>query len=167
MIVECPHEQDVTDAIATGRWPERCEQDLRDHVAGCGTCTDLAEILAPVSSAWDASHAEGSVPPSALVWWRAQLLARQEAAAVAAKPVSVVQRLGLATAIAFAAGVLAALSPWLIGSLPGLRETAAGMFTVNLPELPAVSATWLVVAIAACAALALTTIAVYVVVGED
>ena len=43
MIAECVREAEVLEAVAFGRWPERCG-DLAAHVASCEICADLVEV---------------------------------------------------------------------------------------------------------------------------
>lgn len=96
---ECRQEQDVLDAIASRRWPERCNPALREHVEQCGVCADVAAAARAFLDD-DATQA-GNVPPAAIVWWRAQLRAREDAAVAASRPLHV--------AVGAAIGCLAAL----------------------------------------------------------
>ena len=50
MAIECSREQDVLDAITTGRWPGRCDAELRDHVEFCGICQDVAAVFSAISA---------------------------------------------------------------------------------------------------------------------
>ena len=88
---DCSREQDLIDALTTEQWPNRCDEDLKSHVAGCQGCQDLIAVVAPLGDAWAASRADAHVPASGMVWWRAQMRARQEAARAAARPITVVQ----------------------------------------------------------------------------
>ena len=166
-LVECPYEQDVMDAVATGRWPGRSPAELRDHVAGCGACADLLEVLPAIAGAWEPGPAEAQVPSSAVVWWRAQIRAREEAAAVAAKPLTVVQALAGVIGLALGAAAFAALYPWMASAFVGLRAAAAGLMSIDLPRLAAIPQTWILAAAAAGAALLLTMLAVFAAVVED
>ncbi len=156
MRLECVREQDVLDAVGAARWPDRCDGELREHVAGCEICVDLVEILGAISeerdSAWDAAR----VPPATLVWWRAQLRARDEAIRAATRPLTAVCALALVLAGALAGGTVVTLLPRLrawaaaasgsiqlptAADLNGLIAPLAG----NLVALLALG-TWLVVA---------------------
>ena len=44
MKLQCPFEQELLDAVAARRWPDRAEPGLRTHVASCSLCSDVAEI---------------------------------------------------------------------------------------------------------------------------
>ena len=78
-----------------------------------------AEIEAIVADAIAAeaslARSEAQPPSSAIVWWRAQMRARQEAAQMAERPLTIVH----AIAIACGLGVLAALGGTLVAGLKG------------------------------------------------
>src|SRR4029434_7713361 len=76
-IVECNREQDVLDALTTGQWPEHVDGDLRTHVATCTLCTDLVAAVQPLVIERDVVPYEPRIPSSAVMWWRAQMRARQ------------------------------------------------------------------------------------------
>ena len=164
--IECAREQDVVDAVATGRWPDRCDDDLRAHVAACAICADVAEVARALQEERDLAWSDARVPPSGRVWWRAEMRARQEAARRAAQPITVVQ--GIAGACA--AGLLVAL----IGMIwPRLWESLglfAGLKALVGPGLASLSAALpglgLPIAIALGASLVLTSVALYFVFSE-
>jgi hypothetical protein len=118
---ECPREADVIDAIAAHRWPDRVDRELRAHVADCEVCADVAEVAAAMTAGYDAALSEVTLPPAHLVWLRAQARARTAAAREAARPIAVMQALGLASAagvmslaIGFVAYWVWARSEWLL-----------------------------------------------------
>ena len=84
-----------------------------------------AEIEAIVADAIAAeaslAKSEAQPPSSAIVWWRAQMRARQEAAQIAQRPLTVVHGL----AIACGMGVLAALAGTLVAGLKGAITVAS------------------------------------------
>lgn len=157
---ECPREQDALDAVATLRWPERADADLRDHVAACVVCADLVEVAAALSGEHDRASAEARVPPSAAVWWKAQVRARQEAARTAARPIAVVHGVAAASAVALVVSLVAALAValWpLLPSLPRVPDLAplAAAAWERAPFLILVLVPWLILApVAAWIALA-------------
>ena len=101
--LDCAREDELLEALQTSRWPETCDASLCEHVEACAACTDLLLVAAPLLSERRALVHEASVPSSAVVWWRAQMRSRREAAEKAAQPVSV----ALGIAVACAAGLLA------------------------------------------------------------
>jgi hypothetical protein len=111
----CPRETDLWDAIAAGRWPDAADANLRTHVASCAACRDLALVAGSLRrDACDVGR-DATPPSSAIVWWRAQMRARQEAAHAADRPITVVQGL----AIACAAGLLLGLTGSVTASVRG------------------------------------------------
>ena len=118
---ECPREADVIDAIAAHRWPDRVDRELRAHVAACEVCADVADVAVAMTAGYDAALSEAALPPAHLVWLRAQARARTAAAREAARPIAVMQALGLASAagvVSLAIGFVAywvwARSEWLL-----------------------------------------------------
>ncbi len=136
--IECLREQDVLDAIASGRWPDR-DADLRAHVAVCDLCRDLADVVAALTCEQQVSVDELAALPSAdLVWWRAQIRARTEAARAASRPIAVVQALGVACLVGVVVG-LAGHAEWGLplwarwfADAAAVLSTAAGTDAVGL-----------------------------------
>jgi hypothetical protein len=139
VISECFRESDVVDAVRSGEWPDRCEQGLRDHVAGCDVCRDVAAVAA----ALQASRAEGlgevHVPTSAHVWWRAQLRARREALELAASPMTIVQ--GVAAACAAGLAIAAIGMGW--GELASASRHVASELIAAATSAPELTLTFL------------------------
>jgi hypothetical protein len=107
---ECAWEQDVLDAVASRRWPDRCGPDLGAHLSTCSSCADLAEVAAALLHDGQVIGDEIRVPEASIVWWRAQLRARQEAARLALVPIGTVQGIALACGVTVA--VLALWVAW-------------------------------------------------------
>lgn len=89
--VECPREQDVLDALASRRWPDRAGQGLRAHVAACSACADLLVVAGVLIDGDELLRGPRELPPASVVWWRAQLRAREEATRAALRPIRAVQ----------------------------------------------------------------------------
>ncbi len=157
---DCSREQDLIDALTTEQWPNRCDEDLKSHVAGCQGCQDLIAVVAPLGDAWAASKADAHVPASGMVWWRAQMRARQEAARAAARPITVVQVIAMLAGTAVVVACLVALSPWLASSVASSRE----LLSMDVSRLQP-SQGWLLAG--AAALIAIGSLAVYFVVAED
>lgn len=113
MNLECSREQDVVAAITAARWPGRCDDELRRHVAGCEVCADLVEVLAPMAEERDAAWDGARVPPAAVVWWRAQFRARDEAMRAATRPLTAVYALALVSFGALIGGTAVTMLPHL------------------------------------------------------
>ena len=157
MKIECIREQDILDAVAAGRWPERCDAELQAHIDACRICQDVATVFAALSQEREAAWESGPVPPSSLVWWRAQVRAREEAARVAERPIAVAQGAALICLLAVAVAVAPLALPWskrmaasatdLAAWLTPRAEAVSSAFTLvtgtALPILPFVAASLL------------------------
>src|SRR6476660_6387022 len=106
MIDECLHETEVVEAVANGAWPSACSADLKAHVAACAICGELAAVAGAIRGDCQTARAHLQVPSAGLVWWRAQLRARQQNAEAAGRPITYVHA---------AAGALAAIVLFMLG----------------------------------------------------
>ena len=104
-LIECPREADLVEAIAFGRWPERCG-DLATHVAACEICADLVDVALALHDDRATLCREAQPPSSGMVWWRATIRARAEATRTATQPISVLQGIAGACAAGAAAGLV-------------------------------------------------------------
>ena len=166
-MLECRREQDVMDAIGAARWPDRCDDELRRHVAGCEVCADLAEVFGPVAAERDEAWDEARVPPATLVWWRAQLRARDEALRAATRPLTAVYAIALVFFGALVGGAVVAMLPrlraWSSAAVTSFQwPTAARLGEIVAPLAGStmallVAGTWLLLA----------PLAIWLVVRED
>jgi hypothetical protein len=128
--VECEFEADVLTAVMQSCWPDRVDAELRAHVSGCAICSDVAAIAGAIDDDRTAMRACAAVPDSGLVWWRAQMRARREAAAAAGRPITAVQVIAFACAMAVLGACFGATSTWFQAALhtliPSLTALIAG-----------------------------------------
>jgi hypothetical protein len=108
---ECTREREVIDAVATGRWPDACQEELRSHAANCRTCSDLVLVASALRDEHDLALSQVRVPPAGLIWWRAQLRTRQEAVRRAERPLTIAHALAAASIGGVAAALLTRLLP--------------------------------------------------------
>ena len=104
----CDREQEVLDALRSGRWASDWGEELREHTKDCAVCAEVAfaaqEFQREAELArTELQHPGTRLPSAGLVWWKAQLAARRAAEQRAAAPMVLV---GWA---ATALGALAAL----------------------------------------------------------
>jgi hypothetical protein len=132
--MSCSCERDVLDLVAIGQWPSRADETLRAHVAGCETCAEVASIAGAVREwANETETAEPvKVPDASVVWYRAQVRAREEATRRASRPVLVAQLFAVAT-VALA---VFWIGPNLSLSMPDISGWWSAL--PNLPSLPSV-----------------------------
>lgn len=125
MTCDCDREQDVLDALAAGRWPARCDDDLRAHVDACMVCRDLADVASAVAEDRDRAWGDVQVPSSGIMWWRVQLRAREDAARAAGRPVAFIQGVAASVAVWLAIALFRAIPAqslgewraWLVGGV--------------------------------------------------
>jgi hypothetical protein len=147
---DCPRECELLDALQASRWPEACDASLREHVNGCGSCADLLAVVAALLDEQKILVQEAVVPSSAIVWWRAQMRSRREAAEKAAQPISFVQGIALACAAGLLATALSVFVPtfrksfeWLLGAAeawPGLAVPVSADVLASPIALAAIAA---------------------------
>ena len=105
MIAECAREMDVIEAVAFGRWPEQCPA-LVAHAASCGICADLVAVARALHEDREWLCRDAQPPAAGMVWWRATIRARAEAARTAAQPISVLQGIAGACIVGAAGGLV-------------------------------------------------------------
>jgi len=131
--VECPYESDVMTAVSTKRWPNRADADLRDHVAGCEICADVVAVTMAFEEELEAAPSAPPLPESGLVWWRAQMRARQEAARLAVRPITVTQAVAFAAAVGVLGALFGASASWFQRGLHWLTGRAGSVVSVQIP----------------------------------
>ena len=119
----------MLDALSAQRWPAQSDEDVRAHVAACTLCTDLIEVASALREDHEAAWTGARVPPSGVVWWSAQVRAREEAARTAARPIAFVQGVAASCAVWLAVSVLRALP---MPPAPDWRGWLAG-FSTSVP----------------------------------
>jgi hypothetical protein len=156
--IACTREQDVLDVLAARRWPDRCEPELEAHIRACAICGDLAAAAAALMNEQESAWGEARVPASGVVWWRAQVRAREEAARAAARPIAFVQGVAASCALWVAVSLLRAFSPqvglhwrdWMAGvadHAPDVSSLAASL-PGGLPFLIVIGASLLLAPLA-------------------
>jgi hypothetical protein len=160
---ECPREHDVLDALTTGRM----DDELRQHVAACAICADVVDVAAPILIDREDRSRAPHIPSSAVMWWRAQKRARQDAAREAARPITVAHVVGVLSAAGIAIALAVMLSPWLRGAMSNVIAGASSGFSGFSLQTAILSHGWLMPALMITVLLLLTPIAIYFAVAED
>jgi hypothetical protein len=152
---------DTRDAVMAGRWPEATDPTLRTHVECCPFCTDVVAVTEALLAEALSSRQEAAPPSSAIVWWRAQMRARQEAARVAERPLTFVHALAIACAVGLLFGFISTSVAWFRGS-----SSWVGLI---YPSIGAVlTGGWMVLPLLALvASLVLAPLALYVIVADE
>ncbi len=135
----CEREQEVLDALRSGRWASGWGEEIRQHAAGCAVCAEVAWVAQEFQREAELARTElrqpgAGLPSAGLVWWKAQLAARRAAERRAAEPMMLVER------VAYALGALAALGlgvwqwPRIVGWLHHAHSSSAVPRFVPLPD---------------------------------
>src|SRR5262245_8018979 len=97
-----------------------------------GLEADVSQLL---RDDYRAACVEAHPPAAGVVWWRAERRRRDEAARIAARPITVVHALASACAIGFAAALVQFLAPWVRQwlSVAGGLTRVFEWDTANLP----------------------------------
>lgn len=174
---ECAHEREVLDLVLSERWPDRCDPDMVAHAAGCGVCGEVVAVAMAMRE--DEARVEAGiiaasprhqsvVPDATLVWWRAQLRAHEDAARKAARPIAMVQGIGIGIGLVAAVSLGRASWPWIRayvgGASAGVMDLVARSAAASGAAITA-APLWLTVSIVA--ALIAAPVAVYAALGRD
>ena len=91
MLRSCSYENEVTDALKAGHWPEGCAPELRTHVETCARCGDLA-LLTQTFQRAKIESVHGALPAApGLLWWKAQLRRKNAATERVNRPITIAQ----------------------------------------------------------------------------
>jgi hypothetical protein len=107
----CSREPEIVAAVLAG-----CFSDaLRAHAAGCAVCGESARIVALVHDDFLRSQREANVPSADIVWLRARIRARDEAARIAARPIVFTHAIAIAALVGLllSAGSRFSLGYWV------------------------------------------------------
>ena len=104
------------------------------------TDSEIEAIVAYAIAAEAALARQEATPPSsAIVWWRAQLRARQEATQAAERPITIVHGLAIACGAGLALSLIGSAvagvrgsSGWLVDVYRSLATTAAPLASIDL-----------------------------------
>jgi hypothetical protein len=165
---ECEFEAEVLAAVVESRWPGAAGASLREHVAGCAICSDVAAVAGAIDTARRESRSTATVPDSGHVWWRAQLRARREAAEAAGRPITAAQLIAFACAVGLLGACFGATSTWFQTALKWMASSLADLdVKAFVPSAAALLAEHAVLAIGIAGVLFLVPAAVYFVVVRD
>jgi hypothetical protein len=118
MTRECPRSTDVVAAVMAGAFDGRDDGELQRHLEECRECADVMAVMSALRA--ERARARPAVPSAGLIWWRAQLRQRQEAARAAAAPITALHVLTLALALGLAGFLL-----WTVARMVGMPDLSA------------------------------------------
>jgi len=111
----CRREDELLEALSTGRWPEAIDSELREHVHGCVECSDLLTVADALVDDRRQTESHADLPSSGAVWWRTQLRMEREAREVAARTVERVHGAVIGVTVAAITLILLATSVMKLG----------------------------------------------------
>jgi hypothetical protein len=100
-MIDCPRESEVFEAVAFDRLA-----DVRDHVATCSVCAEIADVAGALRADHKAACREAQVPSAGAVWWRATVRARAEAARTVSQPITILQGIAGACGVGLAVALI-------------------------------------------------------------
>jgi hypothetical protein len=92
---DCEKELSVYEALTRGY----LDETLQEHVKVCSVCSDVVAVTSFLQREARAARLEAqeTLPSPDLVWWKAQMLSKREAAKRATRPIAVVEKVAYAT----------------------------------------------------------------------
>jgi hypothetical protein len=100
--IQCEREDEVRGACRSDLWTP----DLREHVSYCTACGEVVIVAGFLLHEAEIAGSDAHLPSSSLIWWRAQLVAKNAALTRATRPITLV------TVLSCLAGALGLL--WLV-----------------------------------------------------
>ena len=166
---DCPREQDVVNAVLGGRWPDRCDESLVAHAAGCVTCREVAQVSVLLHEDVDHARIDVIVPAAGQIWWRAAVRARLESTQAAARPMTWMHAITGAIVVGVFLAALTAVWPMVPSVLKMIR--AVGSELLPSPEVTSALAGGLAMSalagVVAAAIMIVTPLAVYFALSDD
>jgi hypothetical protein len=132
----CPHRSEILRLLLSGHWPHAAAPELRNHVALCRACGDLVLLTQAFQTARADSANAVQLPPSGVLWWRAQLRRRNAAVERIGKPLLGAQIFALAITLFIAAGLVVSQARYGLHWLSWSAEWSVEWFAA-LPQSPA------------------------------
>jgi hypothetical protein len=112
----------------------------------CPECGPLVALARQIRREFEHTQHQARVPTAEIVWWRAQMRAREEAARTAARPIFFTQALAVAALIGLLISVVGRITLPVMSWAGIAAELPAGL---PLAPIAIAAACWLIVAPAA------------------
>ena len=135
-IPQCDREQQVLDALRSGRWAGPWGEEIQRHAATCAVCSEVVLVAEALRHEEGRAQTEMRLPSAGLVWWKAQLAARRAAEECAAQPIAWIERV----VQVFGAFALLGLGFWQWPRM--LRWVGGSKSLMRMPESSAGIADW-------------------------
>ena len=136
-IPQCEHEQEVIEALRSGRWAGAWGQEIRMHAAACPVCSEVALVAEALGLESKRQYDEAPLPSPGLIWWKSQLALRRAAEERAAQPIALAERVAQVFGLIAALGLSWWQWPRILGWWAGSART------LSLSSRPADYSDWL------------------------
>jgi hypothetical protein len=139
----CLREPEVTTMLLRGHWPHACEAELRNHIHTCAHCRQQVLLAQTFQNARNQAIGAATIPQPGVLWWKAQLLRRNQALRHVGRPVTTAQVFALVISVAATATILIRQSTgsdwlaWLSAPYNTLHIDAVSLFTSTRASLTA------------------------------
>jgi len=117
---ECVRAADLLAAMTAGPEPELSNDELRRHADACESCREMVTVVSALRGERERVRRTTTVPSAGLVWWRAQLRQRQQAALRATAPVTAVHAAAVVAAVVLAVVLATSVAPFV--GMPSLSN---------------------------------------------
>lgn len=109
----CSRQNEVTQALQAGQWPQGCAQELHDHVETCRQCGEQVRFTLAFAAARNAAMRAAMPQSAGLLWWKAQLRRRQQAMERLERPGAAIPTATLTASVVLLAVALLAIGKHL------------------------------------------------------
>jgi len=114
MTSDCVRAADVLAAMTVGPVPDVSDSEVTRHLSACESCRGLVAVVSALRGERDRLRHDASLPSAGLIWWRARLRERQEAARNASAPLTILHAAALVGVLVLAAALASTLG-WSAG----------------------------------------------------
>jgi hypothetical protein len=126
MTLECVRAAEVLAAMTAGPEPALSNEALRQHADACESCREMVTVVSALRAERDRLRRSATAPSAGLVWWRAQLRQKQQAALRATAPVTAVHAAAIVAVVVLVVVLVSSVAPFVgMPSLSGIVPTAA------------------------------------------
>lgn len=123
----CSRREDVNLMLRQGHWPEGCEDELREHIAGCDGCRQWISLTRSFQRARAESVMEARVGGASLLWWKAELRRRDAVLKKMSRPTILASSFALAVGAAAACGLFLAERSAVLGWFEGIGQAVVNL----------------------------------------
>jgi len=103
----CERENEMLTVLRSGGWPAAADAELRTHVAGCASCSEVMRVKAGLMQMRAETMSAAPLETAGVLWWKAQVRRRYAAQRRLEKPVRGAQVFALLVGLAAGLGLLA------------------------------------------------------------